>query len=150
VQEAQKIACYLPLKTEVDTWPFVSRALAQNKFVFVPVVQKKYSMVFRKISADSEFRTSELGISEPLTAEEIDARELDLVVMPLVAFDSARNRIGMGGGYYDRAFEFAGKDDNTSIPSLIGVAFDCQCVEKISPNPWDIKLSKIITESRAY
>jgi 5-formyltetrahydrofolate cyclo-ligase len=69
------------------------------------------------------------------------------VLTPLVAFDEQHNRIGMGGGYYDRSFAFLKNRKQLIQPKLIGLAFDCQRVEKITANPWDIRLYSVITET---
>jgi 5-formyltetrahydrofolate cyclo-ligase len=53
----------------------------------------------------------------------------------------------MGGGYYDRTFSFLEQNSGTSKPQLVGVAFECQFVERITPNPWDIRLLSVVTES---
>ena len=65
---------------------------------------------------------------------------LDVVITPLVAFDEYGHRIGMGGGYFDRTFSFLGNRQSWFHPKLVGLAFACQKVEKIQPNPWDIRL----------
>ena len=63
---------------------------------------------------------------------------MDLVIVPLVAFDHNGNRIGMGGGYYDREFNYLKKEDSPSKPVLIGFAFDCQRFKKIEQDSWDV------------
>ena len=83
-----------------------------------------------------------------MTEEEtIDVDELDVVVTPLVAFDNQRNRIGMGGGYFDRTFTYLRNRQYWLRPKLIGVAFECQRVATIAPNPWDIPIFRVFTES---
>ena len=74
------------------------------------------------------------------------ARELDVVITPLVAFDGEMNRIGMGGGCFDRTFAFLKRRKVYLRPKLIGVAFACQQIEKVNANPWDIRLFQIITD----
>lgn len=149
-QRAQLIACYIPMKTEVDTWPLIERAHAQKKRIFAPVTQENFSMVFREYSPEDALIENKMGLQEPVAGLEIDPRDLDLVITPLVAFDDMRHRIGMGGGYYDRAFEFLIHDESITKPLLAGVSLECQRVEKIAPNPWDIPLFRIITESFVY
>ena len=70
--------------------------------------------------------------------------EIDLVIMPLVAFDSTGNRMGMGGGYYDFSFRHLARHKKFRKTSLIGVAHRCQQVEHITPNEWDLVPDKII------
>ena len=96
---------------------------------------------------ETELTLNRFGIWQPLSGRSLDVCELDVVVTPLVAFDQNGNRIGMGGGYFDRTFAFLRHRDNWLRPKLIGVAFECQQVEEISPNPWDIRLFRIFTES---
>ena len=143
------IACYLPAYDEVDTWSIISRAWRMKKRVFAPVIAQHGKMQFREVSANSDLVHNFYGIHEPVTGAVISAKRLDIVLAPLVAFDSAHHRIGMGGGYYDRAFSFAGLRDAYHKPKIIGLAFDCQKVDEISPNPWDIRVFHVITESGA-
>ena len=77
----------------------------------------------------------------------IDIRRLDLVLMPLVGFDSTGSRLGMGGGFYDRSFAFLRRRQKWRKPNLIGAAFDCQKVEQIDGQSWDVPLSGVMTES---
>ena len=84
---------------------------------------------------------------EPQTGKFVDPHHLDIVITSLVAFDSSRNRIGMGGGYFDRCFAFPKGRKIRLHPKLIGLAFDCQRVGSIAPNPWDIGLYRVITET---
>jgi len=144
---AQNIACYIPLDTEVSTWPIIRRAWDMKKRVFAPVTKKNFQMVFCEFTDTGGLEANKWGLQEPKAGKRANLKQLDVVIAPVVAFDMNRNRIGMGGGFYDRAFSFLGDADDTIKPVLIGVAFDCQNVEKISPNPWDIRLFRIITES---
>ena len=68
--------------------------------------------------------------------------------MPLVGFDKYKNRLGMGGGFYDKTLEFQKKRNNFKVPKLFGLAFDCQEVDKLEAEPWDIPVDGIITPTR--
>ncbi len=142
---AKTIACYLPMQDEIDPRSLIARAWRANKRVFCPVVTQHGQMVFRRLTPDTVVERGPFGIWEPATGSSVAPRDLDLVVTPLVAFDQAGHRIGMGGGYYDRCFSFLRHRHHWLQPKLIGVAFDCQKVEKISPNPWDIRLYRVIS-----
>lgn len=146
-QRVTTIATYLPADDEVNTWPLIERAWRMKKRVFAPVVKKNAGMRFYRLSADTALSTNRFGLPEPESDVEIDPRQLQLVYTPLAAFDDERRRIGMGGGYFDRAFAFMKHRVNYRTPKLIGLAFDCQRVEQISASPWDIPLFQVITES---
>ncbi len=141
------VGCYLPSDEEVDTWPIIARAFSMGKQVYAPVLRKNGSMGFREVNANSSLSPNQFGLLEPQEGEFIDPHRLDIVITPLVAFDASGNRIGMGGGYFDRCFSFLKTRKIWLHPKLIGVAFDCQRVKEISPNPWDIELFRVITEA---
>ena len=114
-----------------------------------PIVEKNRTLQFCELGPNSELTINRFGLHEPAGGRPIDAKRLDVVITPLVAFDDKCNRIGMGGGYYDRAFSFLRSRSLFRKPKLIGLAFDCQRVEHIPASPWDIPLFRIITESGA-
>ena len=144
---SRAIACYLPMPDEVDPRSIIARAWRAKKRIFCPVVTRDDQMIFRRLTPDSIIERGPFGIWEPADGTTIAPRSLDLVVTPLVAFDEGRHRIGMGGGYYDRCFAFLNRRQHWLRPKLLGVAFDCQKVEKIRPNPWDIRLYRVFSES---
>jgi len=140
------IACYLPMRDEVDTRVIIERGWRANKRIFVPLTRNNGEMFFREIRPDTTLHRNRMAIWEPDSGEFIAPRALQLVVTPTVAFDNFEHRIGMGGGYYDRCFSFLRHRKTWIKPKLLGVAFKCQKVEKISPNIWDIRLYKILHE----
>lgn len=131
---------------EVDTAHIILRAWRAKKRIFCPVTDFQGHMTFYPLRPESLLRRNNFGIWEPVDGETIDASDLDIVITPLAAFDAEHNRIGMGGGYFDRTFAFLKHRRHWRRPKLIGVAFDCQKVEKIAPNPWDIRLYDVISE----
>jgi len=118
-----------------------------KKRVFVPTIQKNSKLEFVEFLSDTKTSPNEFSLQEPVDGVKIDSRNLDVVFTPLVAFDSQKNRIGMGGGYYDRTFSFLQEDRLALKPKLIGLSFDCQRVENIVASPWDIPLFDVITET---
>jgi 5-formyltetrahydrofolate cyclo-ligase len=141
------IACYLPINDEVDPTAVIERAWRAKKRVFSPVTDGRGNMIFRQLIRDTELERNRFGLWEPISGPSIAAKAIDVVVTPVVAFDNQCHRVGMGGGYFDRFFHFLKHRQKWLRPKLIGVAFDCQKVEKIAPNPWDIQLYQVITES---
>jgi 5-formyltetrahydrofolate cyclo-ligase len=145
---SHSIGCYLPAYDEVDTLPVVERAWSANKRIFVPVLRKHHKMLFREMLPGTTLEKNGYGIWEPISGAFVSPRNLDVVIAPTVAFDDFGNRIGMGGGYFDRCFAYLLHRKLWLRPKLIGVAFSCQKVEKIPANPWDIPLYKVFTDDR--
>jgi 5-formyltetrahydrofolate cyclo-ligase len=145
---AKLIACYLPMPDEVDTRLIIERGWRANKRVFVPIVHSSKEMFFREIRPKTMLVRNSMSIWEPESGDFISPRALQLVLTPTVVFDSSNHRIGMGGGYYDRCFSFLQHRKLWLKPKLVGVAFNCQKVEKISPNVWDIRLYRTISEAK--
>ncbi len=141
------IGCYLPAEDEVDTLPIIERAWRLNKRIFAPVLRRRGKMSFSELRPETTLWKNEYGIWEPCRNDGLTPRRLDLVIAPTVAFDGTNNRIGMGGGYFDRCFAYLRYRKFWLKPKLIGVAFECQQVEKIAPNTWDIPLYRVFTEA---
>jgi 5-formyltetrahydrofolate cyclo-ligase len=146
-RRSRLIGCYLSLAEEVDTWCIISRAWRMKKRIFAPVTARNRLLLFRELTPESDLIVDDYGLTMPASGEELSARKLDLVLTPLVAFDESCQRIGMGGGYYDRTFSFLRGRRLFLKPKLVGLAFACQEVPAVAANPWDIRLFSVITES---
>lgn len=144
---SETIGCYVSMWDEVDTGAIIERAWRAKKRIFLPVTTSRGGMHFGETLPESVLVKNDFGLWEPVAGKRINARNLDVVVTPLVAFDDHGRRIGMGGGYFDRTFAFLAGRNQWLHPKLIGVAFDCQRVRKIVPNPWDIRVFRVFTES---
>ncbi len=144
---SRMVGCFLPMFDEVDTTNIIERAWCANKRVFVPVTDTHGAMSFCEIAPDTVVTCSHFGIWEPTSGTFISAKQLDIVITPLAAFDDAGNRIGMGGGYFDRCFHFLRNRCKWLKPKLIGVAFECQKVDRITPDAWDIPLYRTVTDA---
>lgn len=144
---ARTIACYLATWEEVDTTAIIERAWRAEKRIFAPVTGSRRRMIFCELSPDTPMLRNDFGLWEPQGHAIVAPQDLDVVVTPLVAFDEQRNRIGMGGGYFDCTFAFLKDRRYWLRPKLIGLAFDCQKVEDCAPKPWDIRVSRVFSES---
>lgn len=149
-RRCKRIALYLANDGEVSTRAIIKHCWQQRIEVYLPVLNplKQGHLLFVRYRPDSIMRINRYGIQEPdhRHNQHISARNLSLVLMPLVAFDDNGNRLGMGGGFYDRSFEFCRPDkSNTGLkPKLIGLAHQCQRAEQLPTEPWDIPLEDII------
>lgn len=144
---SQCIACYIAMRDEVDTSMIFDCAWRAEKAIFAPVVRPSRQLQFLRVLRKTQLQRSEFGLWEPVHGDEIEPAKLDVVVTPGVAIDRHLHRIGMGGGYYDRTFSFLGHERNWLRPKLVGLVFDCQKVEKIAANPWDIRLYSAFSET---
>lgn len=145
IQSAQHIALFLSMPEEIDTQPLIDALWAQNKQLYLPVIHPTIlgKMQFIHYTCQSVLKPNKLSILEPVWQNEdvINITDLDVILTPLVAFDDQGNRLGMGGGYYDRILQ-----NYTQIGVYpIGIGHDCQKVDKIPCESWDIPLPEIIT-----
>ena len=145
---ATTVAGYLAMPGEMDPLVALRRALDDGKSCYVPVIGGK-TLRFAPWTPDSMLRENRFGILEPAVATEqlLLPAALELVLVPLVAFDARCNRIGMGGGYYDRSF--AGHTPG-GAQLLAGVAHEMQKVDTLAVQPWDVTLDCVVTESHTY
>ncbi|CAC9446811.1 5-formyltetrahydrofolate cyclo-ligase (EC [uncultured Gammaproteobacteria bacterium] len=146
-QDGQKIALYLENDGEISPKHIHNFLEKQGIGIYLPILVGK-SLKFAKIG--NEFKKNKFGIDEPVATEILNAEQLDVIFIPLVGFDKHKNRIGMGGGFYDRTLSFKKNQTNHSNPKLYGLAFDCQQVTKIESQSWDVALDAIITPTKIY
>lgn len=148
-KNAKSIATYLPVNGEADPSQIIHSAWLDGKSVYLPVIEGE-RLLFAPYCSNSKLVTGKyrIPIPEHSPAERLSPKELDLVIVPLVAFDHKLNRVGMGGGFYDKTFSF--RQNNTEKPSLIGIAHDLQRVTTIEAQPWDIPMDGVISEKAVY
>ena len=147
---SQHIAAYSAVMGEISLEPLIDRALADGKSIYLPIL-REVDLRFAPYTRESAMRINRFRLPEPDVPDEImlAPRELDLVLAPLVVFDANCNRIGMGGGYYDRSFEFRRTTD-IDRPTLIGVAHELQRVDALQPEPWDVRLDAVASDQHIY
>lgn len=147
---ASRIAAYYAVNGEISLEPVIDRALDLGKRVYLPNLDRE-TLRFSPYFHGQKMRINRYRLPEPDVGEDVmlGPEELDLVLAPLVVFDDDCNRIGMGGGYYDRSFAFR-KDRAQRTPVLVGVAHDLQRVDRIEPRDWDVRLDRVLTDRASY
>jgi len=147
---AHRIACYIPVDGEVDCRPLMESMLADGKQIYLPVIEggRRGRLDFALLGADTTLRRNRYGIPEPVprSGQLLNPRWLDLALVPLVAYDRAGNRLGMGAGYYDRSFAFLLHRRRWRRPKLVGLAYSCQQAAVLVPAAWDVPLLAVVTE----
>jgi 5-formyltetrahydrofolate cyclo-ligase len=166
VLAAKNIALYLANDSELDAMPFIKWCWQNNKKTYLPVIHpfSHGQLLFLHYDENSAMKKNNYGILEP----KLDVRliktisEIDIIFTPLVAFDRLGNRLGMGGGFYDRTlsswyqqYRYQNQElDVTSSkltkPYPIGLAHDIQLIDAIPTQLWDIPLPEIITPTKQY
>ncbi len=147
---SQHIAVYLHNDGEIATAELINSLWQLGKSVYLPVLHPFTSgyLLFQHYQANTLLASNKYGIAEPiLSCQDIKVvAELDLILTPLVAFDAQGQRMGMGGGFYDRTFA----DQPLAQRRMIGLAHDCQQVACIPTEAWDVPLPMVLTPSAVF
>ena len=152
-RSSTRIAAYIANDGEIDPQPLIEHAWFSNKKVYLPILSPlKNSLYFAPYEAGSQLQLNRFNIPEPVChpSSWLTARQLDLLLLPLVAFDNHGNRIGMGGGFYDRTLAYLRHRQHWRKPILAGLAHEIQKVSRLESRSWDIPLDYIVTEKRVY
>ena len=143
-RNAQHIALYISFDGEISTEKLIKILWAQGKQVYLPVLHpfNPNHLLFLRYLPETAMLKNKFGIWEPkLNVQNVlPLDELDILFTPLVAFDKQGNRLGMGGGFYDRTLQHWQK--SSFIP--VGLAHQCQQVEQLPTEAWDVPLHQIL------
>ena len=139
---SQTIAIYHAIGNEVELFSLFNG----SKEIALPVIQANHSMQFRTFDSQSQLTTNQYGILEPLSGQIINHADIDMCILPMTGFSCRGDRLGMGGGYYDRYFELNKFQKKPTI--LAGVAYDFQEDDTINADAWDIPLDLIFTNKQ--
>ena len=151
IREYSNVGIYHPVNGEVNTLQLTDFMWSINQQIFLPMINKK-KLLFGKLRPDSKLKKNCFGIPEPCVTRnnQVSADLLDMVFVPLVAFDLNGFRIGMGSGYYDRTFAKRLTTKDLKHPVLIGLAYEFQKQECLNHQPWDVPLDMVVTELKTY
>ena len=148
---AEHVALYFPDDGEVDVTSIRAHLDQSGRSYYVPLMtgQDNSPLLFSKLTESTQLRPNRVGILEPEHSTDTFAPDaLDVVIMPLVGFNEQRYRLGRGGGFYDRSFQFRLK--KAGPPYLIGVAYECQKSDQFEIHPWDVPCDLVVTQSSTY
>lgn len=149
----QTVAAYLSNDGEPDLSAFIEAMWAANIRVALPVLHPVVAghLLFLNYTSQSKMHQNQFAIAEPKLAcqQIIPIAKIDLICMPLVAFDSQGNRLGMGGGFYDRTLAGCHRNAYPNL-QLMGIAHDCQQATQLPTEKWDIPLAHVITPSKHW
>ena len=145
-QQAKTIACYFSMPEEFDTAFIQQTIINAGKHCYMPVLTPEKTLLFSAYIPGDVLVPNRFNILEPIVTPVniIQPNKLDLVLMPLVAFDNHGHRLGAGGGYYDRTFAFM--HDHQEKPFLMGVGYALQAAQRLPTEPYDVHLHAVLTE----
>ena len=141
-QNVGVIALYAAFRNEPELWSLSERLFSMEKTVLFPKCQANGQMTMYAIHSLSELASGAYGILEPTEAEPALPEEIDLILCPGCAFSKGGERMGYGGGYYDRYLLKCTK------AVKVGVCYDISLTETLPTEPFDAKMNTIITENR--
>ncbi len=151
---SRRIACYLAHDGEIDPYLVIDRVWELRKTCYLPLLSRVHgdALWFAPAQPGTALAPNRFGILEPAVATRalVRARSLDLMLLPLVAFDDGGNRLGMGAGFYDRTLAFLRHHRHWRKPRLVGLAHELQRVPRLDTDSWDIALQAIVTDERVH
>ena len=153
-RRARHVSLYLPMDGEIDPRLLLRAAQRRGKATYLPVLNAwpRTRMVFQRVRPGEKFKPNRFRIPEPRINRAKQRRiwALDLVLMPLVGFDDEGGRLGMGGGFYDRSLAYRARRSTWRKPVLLGLAHECQKVERLAQASWDVPLQGTVSDKRGY
>lgn len=150
----KSVAVYFANDGELDPSGLIQWCWTTGKQVVLPVLHptRRNELLFLPYEPGTRLARNRLGIPEPAASHRLPRPlwTLDLVLTPLVGFDPTCHRMGMGGGFYDRTLAPAFSGYTPRRPLLMGIAHECQKLEQLPVEPWDIPLDGVITDQTIY
>lgn len=153
-RRAKHISLYLPTDGEIDPRLLLRAAQRRGKATYLPVLSAwpRTKMVFQRVKPGDKLLPNRFRILEPRVNAKRQRKvwALDLVLLPLVGFDDAGGRLGMGGGFYDRSLAYLARRQSWRKPTLLGLAHECQKVDRLAQASWDVPLAGTVTDKQWY
>ncbi len=150
-QFAKRVALYINAYGELPTTPIIKDLQQRQRACFVPVIDpvRPHCMRFMRLMPNTQLKTHQLGMQQPIFNYKhcVPAFSIGLILTPLVGFNTQRQRLGMGGGFYDRAFAKASK---ARLPTSIGLAYEWQKCVALPTEKWDNPLNYIVSDAQIY
>ncbi|GAP66153.1 5,10-methenyltetrahydrofolate synthetase [Mizugakiibacter sediminis] len=143
-----RIGGYWAVTGELPLNVAVGRLAARGQYYHLPVIAGARRLMFAPYRSGDALQANRYGIPEPAVPPErwLAPQDMDLVLVPLLAFDRRGHRLGFGGGYYDASFAFLREQARPARPLLVGVAYAFQEISALRAQPWDVRLDYVATE----
>lgn len=142
-----RVAGYWAMDGELPLNLVIPPLFERGQRFLLPLLAKAHQLHFAPWNAGDEVAPDRYGIPEPVAPKEWFAPfQLDLVLVPLTAFDRAGRRLGQGGGWYDRSFAFLRDEQRPATPLLVGIAYDFQEAAALDAEDWDVTLDYVATD----
>jgi 5-formyltetrahydrofolate cyclo-ligase len=148
-KENMHFACYLATSDELDLQPLIQAIWQAGKYCYLPLISPALTLTFGLYEANTSLKPNIYGIPEPQDSDLIEPNQLEIVLMPLLAFDLKGHRLGTGGGYYDRTFGFLNAV-KAAKPVLVGAGFELQRLEEVPSEGFDVGLDGVVTEQGCF
>jgi 5-formyltetrahydrofolate cyclo-ligase len=145
-RKATSFSAYLPSDGEINLTPLIKMGLKRGKRCYLPVIDGK-SLVFCRYRIGDPLAKSRYGLLEPLKINSLAASKIDLLLIPLVGFDRQGNRLGMGGGFYDRALQHIRFHNKNN---LWGIGHRSQLIAEVKKRSWDVRLNGVFTDGGVF
>ncbi|MCX4065426.1 5-formyltetrahydrofolate cyclo-ligase [Pseudomonas sp. S1Bt30] len=153
-RRSRHISLYLPTDGEIDPRLLLRAAQRRGKATYLPVLSAwpRTKMVFQRVRPGEKLLPNRFRILEPRgnIRQQRKLWALDLVLMPLVGFDDEGGRLGMGGGFYDRSLAYLARRQHWRKPTLLGLAHECQKVDRLAQASWDVPMVGTVTDKQWY
>lgn len=153
-RRARTLALYLPADGEINPEYLLHAAWRRGKAVYIPLLSRwpATRMLFQQIKPGETLQKNRFGIAEPRANQSRQRKcwALDLILLPLVGFDEKGGRLGMGGGFYDRSLACLRLRQSWRTPVLIGLAHECQKVDRLTLSKLDVPMTATVTNQRWY
>jgi 5-formyltetrahydrofolate cyclo-ligase len=153
-RRSRHISLYLPTDGEIDPRLLLRAAQRRGKATYLPVLSAwpRTKMVFQRVRPGEKLLPNRFRILEPRVniRQQRKLWALDLVLMPLVGFDDEGGRLGMGGGFYDRSLAYLARRQHWRKPTLLGLAHECQKVDRLAQASWDVPMAGTVTDKQWY
>ncbi|MDX2164744.1 MAG: 5-formyltetrahydrofolate cyclo-ligase [Gammaproteobacteria bacterium] len=147
MDQYKNIGAYMAFDGEIDLKNMMDYCFAENKKIFLPKLDSQHkTLMFFEYSSSDKLIPNRFGILEPQHKNPVGINQLDIILIPLTAFDKTGHRLGMGQGYYDHTLQGITRRPPFNTPIYIGVGYAFQEVEALAPHSHDVRLDGVLTE----
>ncbi|HET9818768.1 MAG TPA: 5-formyltetrahydrofolate cyclo-ligase [Rhodanobacteraceae bacterium] len=145
----RNVAGYWAVRGELPLNLVVASLHRREQHYFLPVLGTRRQLRFAEFAHGTAVANNRFGIPEPASPadQQLPARDMHVILLPLLAFDREGHRLGTGGGWYDTSLAFVHEAERPATPLLVGVGYAFQEVEAVPAEAWDVDLDYVATDA---